>query len=184
MQLLEMLARRFLRRVIKDRRARETYLERYYLVKPPRMPDGSYPFRDDGTPRDGIIWAEGWGYVLHHFRRGDEARETHSHPWAWCASIILVGGYREERLRLEWPEVRVRVLRPGSVNFLRHDDFHRVDLLDEERGCWTLFVHGPKMQGWGFLDRDTREFTPWREFISRARASSPAPASRAGSPPA
>jgi hypothetical protein len=51
------------------------------------------------------------------------------------------------------------------VNVLTSRDFHRVDLLDPIRGCWTLFVHGKKSQGWGFLDRQTGKFTDWRKFI-------------------
>jgi hypothetical protein len=144
-------------------------MERYYPWKLPRMPDGSFPFEPDGTPRDGIIYPTGWNSFLHHIRRGDEAWELHNHPWRWWVSIVLSGGYREERLERGWAGVRIRVLRPGSINFMTDSAFHRIDVLDERRGCWTLFLHGPKSQGWGFLDRDTRQFLPWREFIKRAR---------------
>jgi hypothetical protein len=37
---------------------------------------------------------------LHHFLRSDPDRELHSHPWH-ARSLILVGGYREER-RFPW----------------------------------------------------------------------------------
>jgi hypothetical protein len=168
--MIEDIANRFVRRVIKDRHGTSNYMSRYYLAKEPKMPDGGYPFERDGTPKDGIVWAPGWGYVLHHFHRGDEARELHNHPWKWCVSVILSGGYREERLERDWNQVQERVLRPGSINVLRDTTFHRVDLLDEKEGCWTLFVHGPKNKGWGFLDRDTREFTDWRTFIRGQRS--------------
>ena len=35
---------------------------------------------------------------LHLFIRPDEERAIHNHPWLWSASLILVGGYTEERL--------------------------------------------------------------------------------------
>jgi hypothetical protein len=51
------------------------------------------------------------------------------------------------------------------VNFLRGEDFHRVVLRDG-RPAWTLFVHGPRVKGWGFMQggelrlmaRDAGEF--------------------------
>ena len=60
--------------------------------------------------------------------------------------------------------------RAGSLESLRRDDFHRVDLL--ERDSWSLFVAGPRVGSWGFADRRTGEFTPWREFIARVRGQS------------
>ncbi len=164
---LQEIASRFLRRIIMDRHGKSKYLSRYYLVKKPKMPDDSYPFDINGTPREGIMWVPGYGMFLHHFHRDDEARELHSHPWKWSVSLILSGGYREERLERGWPSVRERVFRPGNINVLTNDVFHRVELLDVFGGCWTLFVHGPKNKNWGFLDRDTREFTDWRAFFQK-----------------
>ena len=106
---------------------------------------------------------DGWRLCLHQFHRGDEDPEPHNHPW-WCASLIVVGGYREERLRADGAVVATE-LRPGSVNVIGLDAFHRVDLLDGE--CWTLFLSAPRAQRWGFVDRATRSFVPWREFIAR-----------------
>jgi hypothetical protein len=103
---------------------------------------------------------------LHRFVRGDEDRELHNHPWHGL-SLILVGGYREER-RVWTPEgerVVQRDLKPGNFNLIAPHTFHRVDLARGE--CWTLFVAGPVVQSWGFWCRDTNTFTPWREFIAR-----------------
>lgn len=154
-----------LKRVIRDRDLVSDYLTRYYLLKPPRMPDGSWPFDDHGEPRPGIIWPPGTGAVFHHFHKGDDALELHNHPWDWCVSLILRGGYIEERTTREDLTVKRRTFKPGSVNVLTKYDFHRVELLDPVRGCWTLFVYGKKSQGWGFLDRHTGKFTDWRTFI-------------------
>jgi hypothetical protein len=40
-----------------------------------------------------------------------------------------------------------------------------VDLIDEERGSWSLILMGPVVTSWGFWDRDTGRETPWRDFI-------------------
>lgn len=158
-------------RVIYDRSGRFPYLSRYYLTGTPRMPDGSEPFAG-GEPRKGIIWPESPALYLHHFHRGDDDKALHNHPWRWAVSLVLVGGYSEER-RVTEPRTTYRVerrlVRPGALNFISHNTFHRVDLLDPAEGSWTLFLTGPRVSSWGFWDRVTHEFIPWREFISRIR---------------
>jgi len=108
------------------------YLERHFLFK-----------------RFGVT-----GY-LHHFVSGDDEREVHDHPWRWSFSVILTGGYIEERLdwfdldRCGWA-AHVRRMFPLRVNFIGARTFHRI--VEPKPGTWTLFVHGPRMKGWGFLD--------------------------------
>lgn len=97
------------------------------------------------------------GVFLHCFLRGDNDRDLHNHPWKWALSVILTGGYVEER-RDDAGEVHRRTVRPGAVNLIRANDFHRVELLDDR--CWTLFIAGPRLQQWGFWNRDTGAFTP------------------------
>jgi hypothetical protein len=138
----------------------------------------------EGEERD-----DPFGVVLHHFQSSDADHELHNHPWDWGVAIILTGGYREERrfhakaaplpFDMELPTallrelanlryvVRRRWFMPGSVNILFANTFHRVDLADEKAGCWTLFIHGKRIQSWGFWNRYTDKFTPWREFVSR-----------------
>ena len=138
-------------RVIQDRDGKSPYLSRWYLLQ--------HPGRDSGG---------GVALFLHRFHRGDDDMELHSHPWVWSVSLILSGGYREER-RIGSDHVTVRELRPGRINVIRGTDFHRVDLYDEGE-AWSLFLAGPHMGiGWGFWNRVTREFTPWREFITHKR---------------
>lgn len=154
-------------RIIFDRNGVSPYLSRWYLVGAPTMPDGTWPFDKNGTPRDGIVWSpKTWGLYLHRFHRGDDEQELHNHPWRWAVSLILAGGYVEER-RCDGGEVKTRIVRPGRLNVIRSDDFHRVELLDED--AWSLFLVGPKFQGWGFWNRTTGKFWPWREFITQLR---------------
>jgi hypothetical protein len=119
------------------------------------------------------IMRAGWRVHLHQFHRSDEDAELHNHPWAWAVSLVLVGGYIEElRVRCggraggrEFVRDRVvhRPFRPGSVNRLSADTFHRVELLG--RDAWTLFVSGPIVQSWSFWSLATGQYTPWRQFI-------------------
>lgn len=153
-------------RIIYDRAGRSPYLSRWYIFGAPKMPDGSQPFDEYGGPRDGVIWGDKrWGLYLHRFHRGDDDVELHNHPWRWALSLILAGGYVEERRVGD--AVIVRKVCPGTLNRIDADDFHRVDLLEHD--AWSLFLVGPKFQGWGFWNRSTGRFTPWREFIAQFR---------------
>lgn len=140
------------------------------------MPDGSPPFDAEGEPREGAVFDDRFPFqlYLHKFHRGDDDLALHNHPWKWAISFILAGGYKEER-RIEEKRMLYKVHRvvysfvePLSFNFLRGNDFHRVELL--EKDAWTLFLVGPRVQGWGFWDRHTGEFWPWREFIAKKRS--------------
>ena len=152
------------------------YLSRWYLLGRPTMPDGSSPFDVYGTPRLGIVWNDaGFGLYLHRFHRGDGGLELHNHPWRWAVSLILAGGYVEERRvpsdlwTPKW-SVERRTVRPWTLNRIAADDFHRVDLLEED--AWTLFLVGPKHQSWGFWSRTTDRFVGWRDFLSAKSGSS------------
>ena len=106
---------------------------------------------------------------VHEFLRGDSDSEYHNHPWEFSFSLILAGGYREDRLVVKDGDYRVvsRTLRPGMINVIRKDDFHRVSLLDGKT-TWTLFVAGRRTgEEWGFLDLETRQFLPWPEHVRR-----------------
>lgn len=157
-------------RIIYDMTGRSPYLSRYYLIGRPRMPDGSDPFDQYGDPKPDVVWPTSLiGMYLHRFHRGDADRELHNHPWRWAVSLILVGGYIEERRLHGTDIVLTRDVRPMTMNFIEGDDFHRVDLRDGE--AWSLFFVGPKVSGWGFWNRKTGDFTPWREFINSKRDS-------------
>lgn len=40
-----------------------------------------------------------WGNIyLHHFHSSDQGDELHNHPWSWGLSLVLSGGYSEERI--------------------------------------------------------------------------------------
>lgn len=100
----------------------------------------------------------GGGFVyLHHFHNSDRTHELHSHPWGGH-SLILLGGYSEERRLGRTHAIRRQAFGPGAENEIEPDTFHRIDLLDPA-GSWSLFVTTPYQRGsWGFWNRHTGRF--------------------------
>ncbi len=103
------------------------------------------------------------GVFLHYFHRSDSDRELHNHPWESGVAFVLTGGYVEHRMEGRNGNIVQRFVPPFSVNMLRAETFHRVELARAH--CWTLFVAGPRRQertaeaeGWGFIDLETRRF--------------------------
>jgi hypothetical protein len=115
---------------------------------------------------------------LHYFFRGDLDRELHNHPWGYGVSLILSGGYVEERYdgpldQIAPSKVRTRTLRPGSVNIIRHDTYHRVRMINGT--TWSLFFAGPRVaatrgEDWGFIDPHSRSYESWGERDRRRLA--------------
>jgi hypothetical protein len=108
------------------------YLDRYFLA-------GWSPTHRRAGP----------SVFLHHFLASDATTEVHSHPWAWSCSLILVGGYREDRC--VHGHHSEQVYHPGDVNVIEPDVEHRIDLLESD--CWTLFLAGAYHQPWTFAPR-------------------------------
>ena len=102
---------------------------------------------------------------LHCFHSGDEDQELHSHPWSHSVSFIVSGRYKEEYR--DGDIVKSRELGPGNINYVPKDKFHRIDLLTEE--VWTIFISGPKVSSWGFWNRDTNEYVPWKEHLENRK---------------
>lgn len=90
---------------------------------------------------------KGPAVFLHHFVASDPNDQVHSHPWGWSLSLVLVGGYREQRCDVDGRST-VNEYRPGDLNVLRAKDKHRIDLLGDD--CWTVFLAGTFEQMWGF----------------------------------
>ena len=135
----ESLASRLPKKIIPQPNG-EPYLVRYYLLG-----------REDRP----------FNVFLHLFLCSDVERELHSHPWEKSVSLILTGGYNEERRFGR--RVVTRLVKPLSLNVIRADDYHRVDLLKDR--AWTLFFAMKPKRTWFFWDRDTNKTVWWRDHV-------------------
>ena len=115
---------------------------------------------------------------LHEVLRDDDDHALHDHPWVNC-SIVLRGGYYEVTPRGRFWRT------PGSVTFRRATAAHRLELsraskicrmpdgtarrvYGKSRGCWSLFLTGPKIRTWGF--HCPKGFVPWFDFVAKDNA--------------
>lgn len=125
---------------------------RSYMIPSPDGSDYLERFALEGDlPREPVV--HDLNIYLHRIIQTDLDRHVHNHPWEWSTSLILHGGYTEERL-LEWTprggRVELRHLQPGMINILGPNDFHRIVGLHGSE-VWTLFTAGRKSLDWGFM---------------------------------
>src|SRR3989304_8508241 len=123
----------------------DIYLRRWYL-----------------WPRNRLI-----NLYLHVYRRSDDARALHDHPW-WSLSICLFGQYDEligyRGNRAEVAETRFRTAGDVVLRSARHSHRIAVDgrLADQ---VWTLFLTGPVIRTWGFHCPGGR-WVRWQDFTA------------------
>ena len=113
------------------------YLERYHLLR--------LPF--------------GYRVYLHRFVASDPGRGLHNHPWGRAMSLVLSGQYWETRMADARQENKIikRQIKAGSFNWINGKIFHRINLAENSE-CWSLFIHSPNTQRWGFLQQDQHRF--------------------------
>lgn len=100
---------------------------------------------------------------LHRFCRSDDDRALHDHPWMNLS--ILLRGYYVEHTIADGGINRRQLRRKGAVKLRLPSSAHRIEL-PYDRPCWTLFITGPVVRGWGFHCPDG--WVPWREFTDEA----------------
>lgn len=102
---------------------------------------------------------------LHEFRRDDDDRALHDHPWP-SLSIVLSGGYYEHTPGPDGSHQRIWYGR-GSVIFRRASHSHRIELARTPEGdlvpARTLFLTGPVVREWGFHCQ--QGWRHWKEFV-------------------
>ncbi len=154
--------------VIHDHEGNSPYLSRYYLFRGPKSKDGSHPFDRFGRPKDNIIRSNNWSIVLHQFHQSDSTTKLHNHGWSGGLSFVLAGGHSEEKIIGD--KIVRRIIKPFSFNFIRPNEFHRVDLLEQD--AWTLFFRGPRLNEWFYKDRLTHDIVKWDSHVKVASADS------------
>jgi len=137
----------------------EPYLKRYYFFRREWVLEW---FETQGweTPR---FVAKIPSLYLHHFVAGDDEVELHNHPFKKSLALVLTGGYHEERK--VGNEVHSRIVPPWSFNLIDANTFHKVELLDKEKGAWTIFLSGERTQRWGFWHPETFEYVDWENHV-------------------
>jgi hypothetical protein len=98
---------------------------------------------------------------LHEFRRSDDDRALHDHPW-WNCSILLCGEYTEHTIDAGGVNRRV-IRRAGDAVFRRASRAHRVELHDGP--CISLFITGPRVREWGFHCPE-QGWIHWKRFTA------------------
>lgn len=103
---------------------------------------------------------------LHNFRRSDDDRALHDHPWLFNASVLLRGYYWEHT-----PDAPAagHLRGPGDFVWRWLGAPHRVQLAEPgdalaEHEVWTVFIVGPKVREWGF--HCPRGWVHWRDFTA------------------
>lgn len=95
---------------------------------------------------------------LHQFKRSDDARALHDHPWLNC-SVILKGSYTEHTIKAGGVNYR-RVFSAGDFKFRHAKYAHRIELHADE--CFSLFITGPVIREWGF--HCEKGWVHWKKF--------------------
>lgn len=109
------------------------------------------------VPRNAILNA-----YAHCFKRSDDDRAHHSHPWLFRISLILRGEYTEHRILAGGIVVKT-IRRAGDLSFFWGASPHRIEL--HAGDCWTLFITGPRVREWGFFCME-RGFIHWKRFTA------------------
>jgi len=111
---------------------------------------------------------------LHEFRRPDDDRALHDHPWV-NLSILLAGEYIEHRIDQGGVHFR-HERKQGDLVARGPRAAHRVALWSREvcgengqvrvehLPCVTLFVTGPRVRQWSF--HCAHGWRHWKEFVS------------------
>lgn len=100
-----------------------------------------HPYRHIGNYMD-RYWIIPGLVRLHRIKRADRGIHLHDRPWSW-RTFVLSGGYVERTLDGYIPRI------PGSTAARHYSEWHHIARVEPD--TWTLFIHGPRRQTWGFL---------------------------------
>lgn len=105
---------------------------------------------------------------LHIFHQPDPGRDLHNHPWNWCWSMCLWGGYTEllhtpkvDQHGVAWTLHR-RFRYAMTARKFDGSTYHSVAALGRKRVV-TLFAHGARARTWGFWCKG--KHVPWHEYL-------------------
>lgn len=153
--IADRLIRRAMRTPYTDIRSpdgQDVYMRRWWLFNP-------YPSHSDARLRR-YAWCP-ISVRVHQILRPDSDQHLHDHPWN-ARTVVLMGGYVEERENGRFTR------RTGDTATLRHDEFHRIDVVSDRVGAVTLFITGKYRGTWGFKVDGVK--VPWRAYLGVEQA--------------
>lgn len=130
----------------------------FQTVKVIRSRKGDLHFR-----RWALVESDPFSIYLHFVYRADEDIALHNHPWEWCWSMILYGGYYEKRATHEMMNSKMvtsihsyRGIRgPLSTLKMKPQHYHAIRGLYKKVSV-SLFLAGKRTPSWGYLITDKR----------------------------
>lgn len=147
------------------------YMYRYYLWRKPTEHTTGIPKKE---PRFNVF--------IHNIVQSDIG-DPHDHPWDYT-SVILWGGYVEwiyiktpvwetnpnesrfNGLKLTYKVARtIKYRRVGDIIKAHAERTHMVHLKDKP--AWTLFIRGPKVREWGFLNPITGIWEQYQSYLNK-----------------
>jgi len=138
------------------------YMNRFWLAPyRTRIGDGTGPVSWK-RPIAKLLQLCGLAVRVHQILRSDRGRDPHDHPWPYL-TVVLFGGYWEERYDDEGMCISQRWHGPGSILYRPAGSWHRLDL-PPGKDCWTLFITGPYRQRWGFNVRGKK--IPHKDYLA------------------
>lgn len=100
-------------------------------------------------------WWCPYGLRVHNIVRPDADEHMHDHPFNFWVRIMR-GYYIERSID------RIKFCSCYSGYYSPADRFHKIVAV-APGGAWTLFLHGPRIQSWGFLVDGTK--VHWRTYL-------------------
>lgn len=156
-------------KIIYDRDNNTPYMTRYYLFNTRFFQESKFIQNLPFWMQNILKWGS-WNLVMHNVHQSDKDG-LHNHPWPF-AKLILSGGYNEYLPNnTKKPSNKDFTIHPkpaGSFNISGSNDFHKLVLNpDYKEETWSLFLMGPKVRTWGFLDKDDN-FVPYDQYLKES----------------
>lgn len=107
-----------------------------------------------------IVQTPWFSILLHWILRPDSQRHMHDHPVSFL-SIVLWGGYMEERPNSTYRMIHKTYRMIRRVNFKRATGVHRI--IEVLPHTLTLVFAGPREREWGF--HTPAGWVHWKEYV-------------------
>jgi hypothetical protein len=117
--------------------------------------------------REGLLHLRRYGIFVHpkfsiyfHCFLNSDSEQYHDHPFARSWTIVLYGAYYDLVVEADSTEPRFyhKERAQFSLDSFDGNYWHRVVLPAGSNEVWTVFWHGPRTKGWGYLDNEGKNY--------------------------